>query len=126
MIPSMLLIVVILLVILIYNSITRMRANRVATFVDEEEFKQGSHRGQIVDLRENRDFESGHILGARSIPYSTIKMFYKNIRKDMPVYLYDQGKTLSIKTAILLGKNGYKDIYILKSGFRNWDGKTKK
>ncbi|GAA6114702.1 rhodanese-like domain-containing protein [Apilactobacillus apinorum] len=126
MFSSMILIIIILAAILVYNLITRIRANRVATFVDKDQFKEGGHRGQIVDLRENRDFESGHILGARSIPYSTIKMFYKNIRKDMPVYLYDQGKTLSIKTAILLGKNGYKDIYILKSGFRNWNGRTKK
>lgn len=126
MLGSMLLIVIILLVIFGYNLYSRLRANHFANFIGEEDFQKGRHKGQVVDLREGKDFEAGHILGARNIPYSTIKMFYKNIRNDMPVYLYDQGKALSIKTAILLGKHGYKNIYVLNSGYRNWNGKTKK
>lgn len=126
MIPSIFLIFVVLLVIFSYNLYSRLRAKHFATFIGDDDFEKGRHTGQMIDLRESKDFDAGHILGARNMPYSTIKMFYKNIRRDMPIYLYDQGTSFSIKTAILLGKNGYHNIYILKSGYRNWNGKTKK
>ncbi|UQS85303.1 rhodanese-like domain-containing protein [Apilactobacillus apisilvae] len=126
MYSSLVLVVLIIAVFFIINLSTRIRANRAANIINEEDFQKGSHRGQIVDLRETKDFDSGHILGARSMPYSTIKTFYGNIRSDMPVYLYDQGMNISMRTAIFLSKKGYKTIYILKSGYRNWNGKTKK
>jgi rhodanese-related sulfurtransferase len=126
MIPSMFLIVVVLFAVFSYNIYSRLRAKHFAEFIDENDFEKGRHAGQMIDLRESKDFDAGHILGARNMPYSTIKMFYKNIRKDMPIYLYDQGTSFSIKTAILLGKKDYRNIYILKSGYRNWNGKTKK
>ncbi|GMA71954.1 hypothetical protein GCM10025885_10030 [Tetragenococcus osmophilus] len=48
-----------------------------------------------------------------------------SIRKDLPVYLYDTGKSLSVRAANKLRKNGYTDIYILKEGFNGWQGKKK-
>ncbi len=94
--------------------------------IDDEAFQEGRRQGQIIDVREKRSFDAGHILGARNVPYSTMKAFYTQIRNDMPVYLYDQGTTLSTRAALLLAKHGYKEIYILKRGYQRWEGKTKK
>ncbi|UQS86676.1 rhodanese-like domain-containing protein [Nicoliella spurrieriana] len=104
----------------------RYRLNQVATLIDENQFTQLKRRAQIIDLREKRDFDAGHILGARSVPYSTLKQLYGDIRSDLPVILYDQGQTLSSRAASFLHKKGYPTIYVLKSGYRNWNGKTKK
>lgn len=97
-----------------------------ATLMEEEEFKEKIRTGQLIDLRESDIFKAGHILGARNLPYSTFKQSYVGLRKDRPVLLYDQKKTLSTRIANFLRKQGYTDIYILKPGFDGWTGKTKK
>ncbi|MGM0219773.1 rhodanese-like domain-containing protein [Enterococcus sp. AZ126] len=104
----------------------RIMAKRSAKTITEEEFKEGMRKAQIIDVREKDSFDAGHILGARSMPYTTIKTTLNSIRKDQPVYIYDQKKSLSIRTANQLRKNGYKDLYILKGGYEGWNGKTKK
>ena len=100
--------------------------NQAATLIDEKTFRAGMRKAQVIDVREKKVFDAGHILGARSVPYSTMRAYYQQIRKDLPVYLYDQGKTMSSRAAVLLKKHGYKEIYILKTGYARWDGKTKK
>ncbi len=62
-------------------------------------------KAQVIDVREKKVFDAGHILGARSVPYSTMRAYYQQIRKDLPVYLYDQGKTMSSRSAVLLKKS---------------------
>ncbi|WP_086312019.1 rhodanese family protein [Enterococcus sp. 7F3_DIV0205] len=104
----------------------RIMAKRSAKTITEEEFKEGMRKAQIIDVREKDSFDAGHILGARNMPYTTIKTTMNSIRKDQPVYIYDQKKSLSIRTANQLRKNGYKDLYILKGGYEGWTGKTKK
>ena len=104
----------------------RIMAKRSAKTITEEEFKEGMRKAQIIDVREKDSFDAGHILGARSMPYTTIKTTLNSIRKDQPVYIYDQKKSLSIRTANQLRKNGYKDLYILKGGYDGWTGKVKK
>ncbi|WP_086443984.1 rhodanese-like domain-containing protein [Candidatus Enterococcus lemimoniae] len=104
----------------------RIMAKRSAKTITEEEFREGMRKAQIIDVREKDSFDAGHILGARSMPYTTIKTTLNSIRKDQPVYIYDQKKSLSIRTANQLRKNGYKDLYILKGGYEGWTGKTKK
>lgn len=104
----------------------RIMAKRSAKTITEDEFKENMRKAQIIDVREKDSFDAGHILGARSMPYTMIKTTLNSIRKDQPVYIYDQKKSLSIRTANLLRKKGYTDLYILKGGYEGWTGKTKK
>ena len=83
-------------------------------------------KAQIIDVREKNSFDASHILGARNIPYGQFKFYMQSLSKDLPVYLYDDGKALSTRAAVQLHKAGYKQIGILKGGFTNWDGKKKK
>lgn len=91
----------------------------------EEEFKKEMRKVQLIDVREKKDFDAGHILGARNIPFSTFKTRSVEIRKDQPIYLYDHNKALSLRAALRLRKEGHTDIYHLKGGYRDWTGKTK-
>ncbi|WP_283678325.1 rhodanese-like domain-containing protein [Lentilactobacillus sp. Marseille-Q4993] len=111
---------------LIYDLIQNYRARNAATYLSNEDFRAGMRKAQVIDLREKNNFKAGHILGARNMPYSTIRNFYGQLRTDLPVYLYDQGKAMSKRAAIFLKKKGYKEIYLLKTGYQNWDGKEKK
>ncbi|KRM18797.1 hypothetical protein FC40_GL000582 [Ligilactobacillus hayakitensis DSM 18933 = JCM 14209] len=99
---------------------------RVSKILTNDEFKQGMRSAQIIDLREADSFKNGRIMGARNIPYSQLSILKSGIRKDMPIYLYENGRTLATRAAIQLHKSGFKDIYVLKTGFTNWDGKIKK
>lgn len=129
-ISTMTLYTIVLLILLVIFGIWRLwgiyQRNQAATLIDEKAFQEGMRTAQVIDVREKKDFDAGHILGARNIPYSTMRSFYQQIRKDLPVYLYDQGKEMSARSAILLKKHGYGDIYILKTGYARWEGKTKK
>lgn len=104
----------------------RFMAKRSSKTITEEQFKEGMRKAQVIDVREKDSFDAGHILGARSMPYTTIKTTMNSLRKDQPVYIYDQKKSLSIRTVNRLRKNGYKQLYILKGGYDDWTGKTKK
>lgn len=94
--------------------------------LDEKEFETTMRKAQLIDLREKSEFDRGHILGARNIPYSQFQYSYQGLRKDLPVYLYDSGVSLVTRAAIKLRKNGYQHIYWLKDGYLSWKGKTKK
>lgn len=110
----------------IWELIQYFRRKNAASVVSKEEFKQNMRRSQIVDVRGKDEFDAGHILGARNIPYLQMKQRVNELRKDQPIYLYDEKKALSGKAAIVLKKEGYKDLYILKGGYADWDGKIKR
>ncbi|MBE7119826.1 rhodanese-like domain-containing protein [Bacillus cereus] len=94
--------------------------------LSEEEFRAGYRKAQLIDIREADEFNAGHILGARNIPLSQIRLRYKELRQDQPVYLYCQSGFRTGRAAQYLKKQGHKDFYQLKGGFKSWSGKIKK
>ena len=119
-------IVALIAVYSIYELVGYLLTKSAAKVVESEEFGKDLRRVQLVDVREKDEFKHAHILGARNIPYSQFKIRFKELRKDKPVYLYDAGIMVSGRSARILKKAGYKDIYILKGGYKNWNGKVKK
>lgn len=119
------LIIVLIAAWVIYRVYQYAMRKKYANIITEEEFTQGMRKAQVIDLREKNDFDRGHIMGARNVPLTVLKQRYLEIRSDLPVYLYDQGMMLSTRASKLLGKKGYSDISILKSGYARWTGKTK-
>ena len=103
----------------------KIMAKKSAKMVSQDAFKEQFRTGQLIDLRESDSYRASHILGARNLPYSTFKQSYVGLRKDRPVLLYDQSKTISVRIANFLRKKGFTDIYILKEGFDGWTGKVK-
>ena len=113
-------ILLVIVLAMVFNELyLKIMVKRSAKMLTEEEFKETMRKAQVIDVREKDTFDAGHILGARSMPYSMLKTTIGSLRKDQPVYLYDQKKAL-------LRKNGYTDIYILKGGYDGWTGKVKK
>lgn len=94
--------------------------------IEPDEFEATMRKAQIIDLREKKDFDAGHILGARNMPYSVIKERMGELREDLPVYLYDAAGELSVRAAGRLKKAGFQKVNWLKKGYQNWSGKTKK
>jgi len=121
--------IVLLIIIIVwggYELFQYFNRKRASVELTAAEFKKEMRRVQLIDVREKNDFDAGHILGARNIPYSLFKTRMVEIRKDQPVYLYDYNKTLSSRAAVRLHKAGYTELYRLKGGYRDWTGKIKK
>ena len=115
----------ILVVIIAYMVVTMLRLRKAVTNLTQEEFIKGYRKAQLIDVREQKDFDAGHILGARNIPYSQLRQRHKEIRPDLPAYFYDQNGGKSARAALLLKKKGYTKLYQLQGGLRQWTGKIK-
>ena len=115
----------ILVIIVIYIIVNSLRLKKAVSNLTQEEFIQGYRKAQLIDLREPKEFEAGHILGARNIPMTQFNNRYKEIRPDLPVYLYCQNSGRSARAALNLKKKGYSQIYQLQGGFKTWTGKVK-
>ncbi len=103
-----------------------LRAKQLKAGLKEEEFEKTMRKAQLIDLREKKEFDAGHILGARSLPFTTLKQRMGELRKDLPVYVYDDGKNVSVRATLKLRKAGFQEVNWLEDGYRNWKGKTKK
>ena len=113
------------LAVILYFVITYIRVGKALTTLTQEEFIQGYRKAQLIDVREPKDFDAGHILGARNIPFTQFSQRYKEIRPDKPVYLYDQNTSRTGRAALFLKKKGCTEIYQLRGGFKQWSGKIK-
>lgn len=99
---------------------------RSAKMITNEELQEVIRKVQIIDVREHPEYKAKHILGARSIPSAEFKHRVFELRKDIPVCLYDdESLTKASRCANTLRKEGFEDVYILENGFAHWDGRTK-
>lgn len=94
--------------------------------LSEEEFRAGYRKAQLIDIRETDEFNGGHILGARNIPLSQLRLRHKELRKDQPIYMYCQSGFRTGRAAQYLKKQGFTEFYQLQGGFKVWTGKIKK
>lgn len=93
-----------MLAIILYFVITYVRVGKALTTLTQEEFIQGYRKAQLIDIREPKDFDAGHILGARNIPFTQFTQRYREIRPDKPIYLYDQNTSRTGRAALFLKK----------------------
>jgi rhodanese-related sulfurtransferase len=117
---------IILGAIIIYSIITYLFQRKIVKTLTEEEFRAGYRKAQLIDVREPDEYAAGHILGARNIPLTQLRMRMKELRQDQPIYLYCQNTLRSGRAAQMLYRKGYRDLYQLKGGFKQWTGKVKK
>jgi rhodanese-related sulfurtransferase len=115
----------VLVVLLAYAGIQAFRLKKAVTNLTQEQFIEGYRKAQLIDVREPKEFDAGHILGARNIPSSQLRQRFNEIRPDKPVYLYCQSGTRSARAAMFLKKKDYTQLNQLQGGFRGWTGKIK-
>lgn len=114
-----------LVLIIAFGLYRFFKAKKIMTTLSEDKFREGYRKAQLIDVREPKEFDGGHILGARNIPLSQMRNRLIEIRKDKPVYLYCQNGTRSARAAMMLNKKGYEDLNMLEGGFKKWTGKIK-
>jgi len=115
-----------IVILMAYSVILFFYQRKIVKSLTEEEFRAGYRKAQLIDIREPDEYNAGHILGSRNIPLSQLRMRYKEIRPDQPVYLYCQNGLRTGRAGQFLKKKKYKDLYQLQGGFKTWTGKIKK
>ncbi len=105
--------------------VMRRESKKAVVNLTEEEFINQMRKGQLIDLRKKEDFDTGHINGARNIPFALLTRNPGKLRKDLPIYLYDEKGKVSKRAALVLYGKGYEHIYQLQGGLTTWTGPLK-
>ena len=74
---------------------------------------------QLIDVREPHEFEQRNI-GGELIPMNTVKDNLNRIREDIPVIVHCQMGGRSRKVVDFLYENGFKNVYNLKGGLKEF------
>lgn len=67
--------------------------------------------GQIIDVRTENEFKSGHIKGSKNIPLATIKNNLSKIDKSKPVITCCASGMRSASARSILKSNGFDEVY---------------
>ncbi|AIY81640.1 pyridine nucleotide-disulfide oxidoreductase family protein [Clostridium botulinum 202F] len=71
----------------------------------------------IIDVRERREYENGHIKNSKNIPLSELRERVNEIPKDSPVYLHCRTGQRSYNATLALQNLGYTNVYNITGSF---------
>ncbi len=76
---------------------------------------------QLLDVRQPREYEAGHIPGAKLIPLGELEYRYGELDKEHGIISYCRTGHRSMAASILLCGLGFENVYNLNGGIRTWD-----
>ena len=76
----------------------------------------------VLDVRDRKEFESGHIVGAINIPYANLDTRIDEVRKygEKPIIVACRMGQHSGAAGTLLRKQGFKNVSRLSGGMAEW------
>jgi rhodanese-related sulfurtransferase len=76
----------------------------------------------VLDVRDRKEFESGHIVGAINIPYANLDTRIDELRKygEKPIIVACRMGQHSGAAGTLLRKQGFKNVSRLAGGMAEW------
>jgi rhodanese-related sulfurtransferase len=76
----------------------------------------------VLDVRDQPEFERGHIVNARHAPAATLdgQMAALASYRERPVLLYCAAGNVSARASKALRRAGFSRLYILKGGLASW------
>ena len=91
-------------------------------YISSSEFIELSIDFELIDVRTKSEYESGFIESGLNIDFfsDTFESDVLSLNKNSKIILYCRTNNRSTKTAILLKKNGFKDISVIEGGITYW------
>lgn len=77
---------------------------------------------QILDVRQPREYEQGHLPGALLIPVKEVTSRLSELDPGKPILVYCAAGLRSKAAAQLLLAHGFTDVYNMSGGFNAWQG----
>jgi len=76
----------------------------------------------VLDVRDGKDYEAGHIIDARHVPASELAGRAESFKRyrDKPVLVYCDGGPASAGAARLLRAAGFGKVVTLRGGLQSW------
>jgi sulfur-carrier protein adenylyltransferase/sulfurtransferase len=95
------------------------------TPLETQRLRETSPNVALVDVREDSEWEEGHIPGATHIPKSYIEQQIEGAVPDRarPVILYCASGVRSLFAGQTLSELGYTDVRSMSGGFQEWKGR---
>lgn len=78
----------------------------------------------VVDIRPEKDFQSGHIEGALNIPLDQLHNRYNELPNDRRIIVVDGDGSRSMFAASYLERKGFRNIGRLSGGMKKWRAET--
>ncbi|MFN2382185.1 MAG: rhodanese-like domain-containing protein [Guyparkeria sp.] len=116
----------VLVVLLIGNELSR-RLQKFKTLDPAEVARKAGRDGvTLIDVREDNEWKTGHIKGARHIPLGKLQNKLGEIKGENPdeVVLYCRSGNRSATAANVLVKGGLEDVSHLGGGILAWEGQN--
>jgi glyoxylase-like metal-dependent hydrolase (beta-lactamase superfamily II)/rhodanese-related sulfurtransferase len=88
--------------------------------VDQSDLEARPPEVVLLDVREPREFASGHVPGARNLPQADLAMRLSEVPRDRPLYVICQGGFRSLRAAQFLSQMGFKDVASVRGGTESW------
>ena len=82
-----------------------------------------NHRdAMILDVREDKEFSTGHLPNAKHIPLGQLAARLKDVEKfkNKPIVVNCRSGARSATACGILRKNGFEEVYNLKGGINAW------
>jgi rhodanese-related sulfurtransferase len=111
------------LVALIYSEISRRLSGMQSIGAVEATQLSNRENAVFLDIREDREYQGGHIPDAIHIPLSQLSDRVSDLRKykETPVIAYCRTGSRSSSVGGVLKKHGFENVYNLSGGIVGWE-----
>lgn len=78
----------------------------------------------ILDVREQEEYDEAHIPGVKHIPLGEVESRMNELEQGQEIYIICHSGRRSATAGDMMAKKGFKTLYNVVPGMRDWTGKT--
>lgn len=74
----------------------------------------------IIDIRQKKDYDNGHIRDAFAIPYKELKSSLDELDTSYTYLIYCNNGKDSMKASKLMAESGFSRVFTIVGGYKKW------
>ena len=98
----------------------RISVDEAQRIMEDVAAKNPPQRLQIVDIRDDQSYASGHMAMAIHLHNTNLQEFIQNAEFDVPLLVYCYHGHMSQSAAAYLAEQGFTQTYSLDGGYEAW------